>query len=67
MRNLVDRRLSLLVLCLLGLPAWAVEPPSLELLEFLSEWQDEDGKWVDPFDVPDSEDGEPAGNDDGEN
>jgi hypothetical protein len=23
-------------------------PPSLELLEFLAEWETEDGEWVDP-------------------
>jgi hypothetical protein len=39
----------LLVLLLLALPAWAEsEAPTLELLEFLAEWQDEEGDWIDP-------------------
>ncbi len=39
----------LLVLLLLALPAWAEsEVPTLELLEFLAEWQDEEGDWIDP-------------------
>ncbi|MGB5339756.1 MAG: hypothetical protein WBO06_11755 [Gammaproteobacteria bacterium] len=25
-----------------------VEPPSMELLDFLVEWETEDGQWVDP-------------------
>ena len=24
------------------------QPPSLELLEFLGEWQTDDGEWIDP-------------------
>ncbi len=38
-----------LVLSLTLLPAWAVsDEPTLELLEFLAEWRDEEGEWVDP-------------------
>lgn len=28
-----------------------VEPPSMELLEFLLEWETEDGQWVDPAEL----------------
>lgn len=28
--------------------AMAEEPPSIELLEFLAEWQTGDGEWLDP-------------------
>ena len=34
---------------LLALPAHAGEdPPSLEFLEFLGEWESADGEWLDP-------------------
>lgn len=28
--------------------AQAQEPPSMELLEFLGQWQTDDGEWIDP-------------------
>jgi len=48
------------LLGLSGSPAWAQEPgpvglppeetemPSLELLEFLGDWETDDGEWIDP-------------------
>ena len=30
-------------------PTPATEEPDAELLDFLGSWQDEDGRWVDPF------------------
>ena len=41
--------------------ARAEEPPSLELLEFLFEWQDETGEFVDPFSLPDNTDEQTPG------
>lgn len=39
----------LFALLLAATPAWAeTDEPSLELLEFLAEWQDGEGDWVDP-------------------
>ena len=37
-------------------------PPSLELLEFLADWESADGQWVDPrhLGLEASEDGDPA-------
>ena len=32
-------------------PALPIEAPDAELLDFLGSWQDEDGRWVDPFAV----------------
>jgi len=32
-------------------PAPPAEEPDIELLDFLGSWQDEDGRWVDPFTV----------------
>ncbi len=31
------------------------EAPSLELLEFLGEWESSDGEWVDPADLEDDD------------
>ncbi len=51
---------TVLLLGLLSTPAWAQEPeqarktsdeseiPSLELLEFLGDWETDDGEWIDP-------------------
>jgi len=53
---------TVLLLGLLYSPAWALEPgqvrqamppeeaerPSLELLEFLGDWETDDGEWIDP-------------------
>jgi hypothetical protein len=36
----------------------SVEAPSLELLEFLGEFQTEDGQWIDPLDLLDMEQSE---------
>ena len=46
----------------------AEEALSLELLEFLVEWQDESGELVDPFNLPEPEGPEetPEESDDGE-
>ncbi|MFQ5483160.1 MAG: hypothetical protein ACE5ER_10415 [Nitrospinaceae bacterium] len=30
-------------------------PPSMEFLEFLGEWEDEDGEWMDPIELEDME------------
>lgn len=39
-----------LVLLLVAVPVWGEsEEPSLELLEFLADWQNEEGDWVDPI------------------
>jgi len=35
--------------------------PSLELLEFLADWQNDDGKWLDPIQVQEMLDEEYAG------
>lgn len=41
---------------LLFVPAWGeTDEPSLELLEFLAEWQEEDGDWLDPIEFADYE------------
>lgn len=55
----VDRNIYwLIALLLLVSPAWAdSEEPSLELLEFLAEWQDEEGSWVDPVEFAGNEEG----------
>lgn len=49
---------TLIVWGWLAAPAWAQQPetdagkeeelPSMELLEFLGEWETEDGEWIDP-------------------
>jgi hypothetical protein len=51
---------TVLLLGLLNSPAWALEPgqigasqenietPSLEFLEFLGDWETDDGEWIDP-------------------
>ena len=66
---MAERRLPALVLCLAAVPSFAAQPPSLELLEFLAEWQDENGQWADPFSVPDTDDEQGAAveNEQGEN
>ncbi len=49
--------LGWLGLCMLGWPGAATgagtsdEAPEVELLEFLGEWQSEEGAWIDPFEV----------------
>lgn len=32
------------------MPTIAEEQPSMEFLQFLGEWEDEQGRWVDPLD-----------------
>ena len=32
----------------MGLPLEDAEMPSLELLEFLGDWETDDGEWIDP-------------------
>jgi len=49
----------MLALALSGCPAGADTPPSLELLEFLGEWQDS-GQLVDPFALPVVDDEKPV-------
>ncbi len=45
-----QKSLWVLVLLLVTVPVWAEsEEPSLELLEFLADWQNEEGDWVDPI------------------
>ena len=43
----------LLPLLLASAPAAAEDTtvPSLQLLEFLADWQDDDGQWLDPMDL----------------
>jgi endonuclease/exonuclease/phosphatase (EEP) superfamily protein YafD len=51
-RRRVDWRLAaVLGLLPLALPATAAEDeqPSMELLEFLGDWQTQDGEWIDPI------------------
>lgn len=50
--------LGWLGLCVLGWPGAAAgaastsdEAPDVELLEFLSEWQNDEAAWLDPFEV----------------
>jgi len=47
-------------------PAGADEPsaPSLELLEFLGDWETEDGEWVDPGDLLEMPELDPEKSDD---
>ncbi len=51
----VSHRLWLLLpLLLAGAPLAAEDTPaipSLQLLEFLAEWQDDSGQWLDPMDL----------------
>ena len=49
-------RLCLALLGMLTMPLCSadeqiIEPPSLELLEYLSEWEDEQGEWLDPLSI----------------
>ncbi len=40
--------LVLLISLLVSLNVWADEPPEIALLEFLGEWETEDGEFLDP-------------------
>lgn len=40
--------LSALFLVFYSQVAWAEETPSVELLEFLGQWETRDGDWIDP-------------------
>lgn len=57
------RQWSLLLLASmpLGMPiaADAVESPSLELLEFLGNWETKDGEWLDPMELLEELEAEP--------
>ena len=55
---MVGKRLLMAMILLMNvsaIPAQGAEQgsPSLELLEFLGEWETEDGKWVDPTEFKD--------------
>jgi hypothetical protein len=42
------------------------EPPSMELLEFLGGWEDDNGQWIDPLELlPAQEEPEDEGNNEG--
>ncbi len=56
---MASRCTVMLALVLSGCPAGADAPPSLELLEFLAEWQDA-GELVDPFALPEVDDEKPV-------
>lgn len=43
-----------------SVPAPLAEKPDAELLDFLGSWQDEDGRWVDPFTMTDGSAAPPA-------
>ena len=54
--TLASRAAYMLFGLLLVAPAWGeTDEPSLELLEFLAEWQGEDGEWLDPIEFADYE------------
>ena len=42
---------ALLMGLILPVTAKAAEPPSLELLEFLGNWETSDGEWQDPLEL----------------
>ena len=47
-----DRMKRILMLSVLTVPliVFAADAPSLELLEFLGDWESSDGEWQDPLD-----------------
>lgn len=45
----------LLCLVLLFRPVYAEEKLPVGFLEFLGEWEDENGRWVDPLSLPEAE------------
>lgn len=52
------KRLLMAMILLMNMSAFAVQgseqdPPSIELLEFLGEWETRDGTWVDPTEFED--------------
>lgn len=52
------KRLLMAMILLMNMSAFAVQgseqdPPSIELLEFLGEWETRDGAWVDPTEFED--------------
>ena len=54
----MGRRLLMAMILLMNMSAVAVQgaeqdPPSIELLEFLGEWETRDGTWVDPTEFKD--------------
>lgn len=51
-KTLADRMKRLLMLSVLAVPlmVFAADAPSLELLEFLGDWESADGEWQDPLD-----------------
>jgi hypothetical protein len=44
------KRLMMLTVLAVPLMVFAADAPSLELLEFLGDWESSDGKWQDPLD-----------------
>ncbi len=56
---LVSRALLVLTLCVFSVQAKALneeQEPDMELLEFLGEWETEDGEWLDPTSLEDIDD-----------
>ena len=55
---MMGKRLLMTMILLINMSAFAVhgveqDPPSIELLEFLGEWETQDGTWVDPTEFKD--------------
>ncbi len=57
-KSIMGRRLLMAMIFLMNMSAVAAQgaeqdPPSIELLEFLGEWETWDGTWVDPTEFKD--------------
>jgi hypothetical protein len=55
---MMGKRLLMAMILLMNMGAVAAQgaeqdPPSIELLEFLGEWETRDGTWVDPMEFKD--------------
>ena len=52
--------LSIVLLWLVGLSyAEQMDPPSMELLEFIGMWESPTGEWIDPFELEQAQTPEP--------
>ena len=51
----------LLILICRGVTAQQGEQPSMEFLEFLGEWENEQGEWVDPVNDSDKDESDTPG------
>ena len=57
--RLMDKNIIILLYCLsgcllpVGIQANSDEQPDLEFLEFLAEWQSDQGEWIDPLQMQD--------------